>query len=258
MASLQRPDHTLRKVAHPAAAAAAAAVLPRPNAQERFRRELFPQMQPQPDPGEAGLAEFATDFALFTDGPPADPADSGDEEPGEQSGSQEEPAQDDERDGAPAQSTTPAPAPEVQPQPPRYFFIQGDTLPPPLAHAPPAAEPGQDLPDDRAPVQGTGVMGTATDAQPPKWLVDTAQTITDLCRRADPAFQSLSVTVPMDPRVLPDCELALGLSSYAMTLRFHTFSPESRRLISLHRDQLQGLLARMSTAPQRSIDIDLE
>ncbi|GKT20946.1 type III secretion HpaP family protein [Acidovorax sp. SUPP3334] len=247
----------MRKVAHPAAATAA--VLPRPNAQERFRRELFPPAVPQPSPGEADAAEFADAFFPSLEGLQADPPDSDDEERGERQGSQDEPPQEDERDGAPAQSGAPAAAPEAQPQPPpRYFFIQGDTLPPPLAHAPSAAEPGEDLPGDRPPVQGAGAMGTATDAQPPKWLIDTAQIITDLCRRADPAFQSLSVTVPMDPQVLPDCELALGLSSYAMTLRFHTVSSESRRLISLHRDQLHGLLSRLSTNPQRSIDIDLE
>lgn len=256
MASLQRPDHTLRHVAHPAVAAAAA--LLRPNAQERFRRELFPPALPQESLAQAETIESTDPFAMAMDGTPPDPTDSDDGEPREQAGSQDDSPQEEERDSsAPAASAPPSQAPAPDLSPPQYFFIQGDTVPPPLARAATPGETGHGLPDDRPPVQAAGMAGTATDAEPPQWLRDTAQTITDLCLRADPAFQSWAVTVPMDPKVLPECDLALSLSAYAMTLRFRTVSSESRHLISQHRDQLHGLLARLGTA-HRSIDIDLE
>ncbi|WOI44531.1 type III secretion HpaP family protein [Acidovorax sp. BLS4] len=254
MTSLQRPDHTLRHVAHPAVAATPA--LLRPNSQERFRRELFPPALPQDDPAEDEVIESTDPFATAAEGTPPDPMDSSDGEPREQADAQGDSPNEEERDN----NAPPAPAPQAatsDPLPPQYFFIQGDTVPPPLARTPAPGEAGQDLPDDRPPVHAVGATGTATDAEPPQWLRDTAQTITDLCLRADPAFQSWAVTVPMDPKVLPECELALGLSSYAMTLRFRTMSSESRHLISKHRDQLHGLLARLGTA-HRSIDIDLE
>ncbi|MDA8522833.1 hypothetical protein M5C95_18870 [Acidovorax sp. NCPPB 4044] len=97
----------------------------------------------------------------------------------------------------------------------------------------------------------------AAPEAPPAWLQDTVQRIAWLSAQADPAFQSWSVTVPMDPAVLPECELGLSLSPYAMSLRFRTGSSESARLISLHRDPLRAQLEALGPSP-RGIDIDLE
>ncbi|WP_230681550.1 type III secretion HpaP family protein, partial [Paracidovorax cattleyae] len=97
----------------------------------------------------------------------------------------------------------------------------------------------------------------AAAAEAPAWLQDTVQRIAWLCAQADPAFQSWSVTVPMDPAVLPESEVALTLSPYAMSLRFRTRSSESARLISLHRDPLRAQLEALGPG-QCGIDIDLE
>ncbi|XDF35972.1 type III secretion HpaP family protein [Paracidovorax avenae] len=138
--------------------------------------------------------------------------------------------------------------------------------PPPPASPPPQAPPQarQDGDTSRHPRQDSGAdqPGPAAPARPaaadaPAWLQDTVQRIAWLCAQADPAFQSWSVTVPMDPAVLPESEVALTLSPYAMSLRFRTRSSESARLISLHRDPLRAQLEALGPG-QRGIDIDLE
>jgi hypothetical protein len=104
-------------------------------------------------------------------------------------------------------------------------------------------------------VEGVAAVGAAEGV--PAWLADTARQIERLCVRADPAFQAWSVTVPMDPSMLPDTELALSLSHFSLTLRFRTRSEHSAVLISKHRSQLQAMLEKLPALPQ-SIDIDLE
>ncbi|AVS92530.1 hypothetical protein C8246_12845 [Paracidovorax avenae] len=141
----------------------------------------------------------------------------------------------------PAPSPAPAPPP---PQAPSLARQDGDS----------PRQPGQD--------SGAEQSGAAAPARPaaadaPAWLQDTVQRIAWLCAQADPAFQSWSVTVPMDPAVLPESEVALTLSPYAMSLRFRTQSSESARLISLHRDPLRAQLEALGPG-QRGIDIDLE
>ncbi|WP_192884928.1 type III secretion HpaP family protein [Paracidovorax avenae] len=149
---------------------------------------------------------------------------------------------------APPDTTLPpAPAPATAPPPPQ---------------APPQAR--QDGDASRQPGQDSGAeqSGASAPARPaaadaPAWLHDTVQRIAWLCAQADPAFQSWSVTVPMDPAVLPESEVALTLSPYAMSLRFRTQSSESARLISLHRDPLRAQLEALGPG-QRGIEIDLE
>ncbi len=139
---------------------------------------------------------------------------------------------------------SPAPAPPPPPQAPPQARQDGDTS------RQPRHDSGAEQPGAAAPAR-------PASADAPAWLQDTVQRIAWLCAQADPAFQSWSVTVPMDPAVLPESEVALTLSPYAMSLRFRTRSSESARLISLHRDPLRAQLEALGPG-QRGIDIDLE
>lgn len=152
--------------------------------------------------------------------------------------------------------------PEPAMAPPEAIAPRTEPVPPPgIAAQPGARHRDGESPRERDPERGhrtTPATGTALPAAAaPAWLQDTVQRIAWLCSRADPAFQSWSVTVPMDPAVLPDSEVALSLSPYAMHLRFRTGSPESAHLISLHRDPLRAQLEALGPG-QRGIDIDLE
>ncbi|SFD77810.1 type III secretion HpaP family protein [Paracidovorax konjaci] len=139
-----------------------------------------------------------------------------------------------------------------------------DAAAPPPSTQPPACRDTASLSRERqgsqesedSPADAASRVNAAPQA-PPAWLQDTVQRIAWLCAQADPAFQSWSVTVPMDPAVLPECELGLSLSPYAMSLRFRTSSSESARLISLHRDPLRAQLEALGPSP-RGIDIELE
>ena len=83
-----------------------------------------------------------------------------------------------------------------------------------------------------------------------------AKMIAGLCTGADPAFVTWTVTVPMDPQVLPDTELRLHLSPHWLSLRFATQSQRAARLISLHRPRLQSQLEHMANLPH-GIDIEV-
>lgn len=93
---------------------------------------------------------------------------------------------------------------------------------------------------------------TSTDA----WPEEMAKMIATLCARADPAFVTWTVTVPMDPQVLPDTELRLHLSPHWLSLRFTTQSQRAIRLISLHRPRLLSQLEHMANLPH-GIDIEV-
>lgn len=169
-------------------------------------------------------------------------------------------------DAPPRDSSSEEPAdPSDESQPPE---TGSDDLPPPAIPLPiliparvfaaaSAGEPAHDR-DEEAAQGGIGAVGAIKPADgTPAWLLEAARQVEWLCARADPAFQTWSVTVPMDPKVLPDSELALSLSPYAMTLRFRTISERSATLISRHRSQLQALLEQLPSMPH-NIDIDLE
>ncbi|WP_111879056.1 type III secretion HpaP family protein [Paracidovorax anthurii] len=187
--------------------------------------------------------------------PPTGPAEAAeDTEPGP-------PREWSEADRAPAESPMEPPRPEAA----RSDAGAADSQPPP---PPPstARQAGSRDASDRSPQDGdrpadgsthlAGADGPSA-TEPPAWLQDTVQRIAWLCAQAGPSFQSWAVTVPMDPEVLPDCEVALSISPYAMSLRFRTGSPRSAHLISLHRDPLRAQLEALSPG-QRGIDIDLE
>lgn len=79
---------------------------------------------------------------------------------------------------------------------------------------------------------------------PEGWDRDLADRVARLCRRADPSFQSWSITVPLDPAVLPTTELDISLSQERLALLFRTQSPYSLSLVNRHRARLVALLQR--------------
>lgn len=88
------------------------------------------------------------------------------------------------------------------------------------------------------------------------WAEQMAQQVVGLYRRADPAFVTWTVTVPLDPLVLPETELRLHLSPHWLSLRFATQSPQSAQLVLLHSPRLQLLLQQTPELPH-GIDIEV-
>jgi len=88
------------------------------------------------------------------------------------------------------------------------------------------------------------------------WDEELVQAIVTLCVRSDPSFEAWAVVVPMDPRVLPQTELHLSFSRHRMSLRFHTQSAQSVRLLSRHRPSLATML-QQALPGTREIDIDI-
>lgn len=140
---------------------------------------------------------------------------------------------------------------------------------PPEAPGPPAGQPaalppgwrpgsvggdgdGRPGGDAAAPVQAAPAAGDA-----PAWLHDMVEQVARLCAQGDPRFQHWSLTLPLDPQVLPDSELRLSLSPGAMALRFRTGTPQAAGLVCKYRDDLHARLAALPSSPPE-IDIDLE
>ena len=139
-----------------------------------------------------------------------------------------------------------------------------ESSPVPVAAAAPApvaqvvAKRGADAAEEQpAPAQQRGQpVAAAPVAEEEDWGHDLVKRIVVLCRAADPAFQSWSVSMPLDPLVLPQTTLRLGLSPHRLTLGFRTDSPESLRLISGHSGRLVHLLER-AMPMAREIDVDV-
>jgi hypothetical protein len=163
-------------------------------------------------------------------------------------------------------SSSAQPKPERQaeasarlPQPDRAEqVLHVDTCPAEPAGAAAPAGSGLVAPEER---EGEGpaalpAEGLATPdlAQDP-WPEQMAQTIANLCARAAPSFVNWTVTLPMDPQVLPDTDLRLSLSQHWLSLRFITQSPRSHHLVSRYR---QGLLEQLERLPNLPHGIDIE
>jgi len=114
-----------------------------------------------------------------------------------------------------------------------------------LEFMPPAEAEGDGGWDKAAPVLGRE-----------GWDEDLVHAIVTLCLRTDPSFEAWAVVVPMDPRVLPQTELHLSFSRHRMSLRFHTQSTQSVRLLSRHRPSLAAML-QQALPETREIDIDI-
>jgi hypothetical protein len=113
----------------------------------------------------------------------------------------------------------------------------------------------QEPPDD-GPSAGmdTDGLAAASLAQDP-WPQEMAETIANLCARAAPSFVNWTVTLPMDPLVLPETDLRLSLSQHWLSLRFITQSPQSHHLVCRYR---QGLLEQLERLPNLPHGIDIE
>ncbi|MGM9491232.1 type III secretion HpaP family protein [Ideonella sp. YS5] len=203
--------------------------------QDRFLRQLVPSLW-----DELADAEAAELLAFDS------PVDAIDE--GSADGS---PSQGDEgrRDGGDETPEPPPPAPpdvaDAAPSFPHWSWMHAAGAAPERGHS--------DTPQGEAVAPATGAS-CAGDAP---WLGDIVQQVTQLTAGSDARFQHWSITVPLDPEALPDCELRLSLSPGSMALRFRTGSATSAALVSRHRDALRARLEALPSSPS-AIDIDLE
>jgi hypothetical protein len=205
--------------------------------QERFQRQLLP-FSWEPCSGEESAPMHPSKLLIG----PADEQPSGD---GGEHRDHEPPPREDG-----AATEPPAPPAPAAPQAPAW--------------QPPAAAPGRNERGGRDDGDGRPGTGTAAPVQAapaagdaPPWLHDMVEQVAVLCAQGDPRFQHWSLMLPLDPAVLPDSELRLGLSPGAMTLRFRTGSPQATALVCRYRDELHGRLAALPSSPLE-IDIDLE
>jgi len=123
-----------------------------------------------------------------------------------------------------------------------------------ILHVLPPQDEGQapealDVPADD---DGPDVPAAAAD----DWPERMAASIATLCARADPAIVNWTVTIPMDPAVLPDTTLQLSLSQHWLALRFSTQSPQSHHLVCRYRPRLLEQLERLPQLPH-GIDIEV-
>lgn len=114
----------------------------------------------------------------------------------------------------------------------------------------------QELPENDASTglvaEGLSAPGLSHDP----WPEQMAETIASLCARAAPSFVNWTVTLPMDPQVLPETDLRLSLSQHWLSLRFITQSPQSHHLVCRYRQSLLEQLERMPNLPH-GIDIEV-
>ena len=113
----------------------------------------------------------------------------------------------------------------------------------------------QSLPEGAGTAAVTGDTHARSDLPQDPWPEQMAQTIADLCARAAPSFVNWTVTLPMDPQVLPETDLRLSLSQHWLSLRFITQSPRSHHLVCRYR---QSLLEQLERLPQLPHGIDIE
>lgn len=113
----------------------------------------------------------------------------------------------------------------------------------------------QSLPEGEGMAAATGDPTALPDLPQDPWPEQMAQTIADLCARAAPSFVNWTVTLPMDPQVLPETDLRLSLSQHWLSLRFITQSPRSHHLVCRYR---QSLLEQLERLPQLPHGIDIE
>ncbi|MCX4161418.1 MULTISPECIES: type III secretion system protein SctP [Paraburkholderia] len=131
-----------------------------------------------------------------------------------------------------ATNNTASPSPQFTPT--AALPIPGEipTTPPQPAHARVEA------------TTGTYALGALNNAQQANPLVDSiVSSVADFC--ANPAVHSCNpwhITLPLDPEVLPDCQLSLMLSHFDLTLRFITAAPASQQLVLQHADALRERL----------------
>ncbi len=123
-----------------------------------------------------------------------------------------------------------------------------------ILHALPPREDGPAPEALDVPPDGDGLDTPPAAAD--DWPQRMAASIATLCARADPAIVNWTVTIPMDPAVLPDTTLQLSLSQHWLALRFSTQSPHSHHLVCQYRPRLLEQLERLPQLPH-GIDIEV-
>ena len=123
-----------------------------------------------------------------------------------------------------------------------------------ILHVLPPQDEGQAPEALDVPADGDGPDMPAAAAD--DWPERMAASIATLCARADPAIVNWTVTIPMDPAVLPDTTLQLSLSQHWLALRFSTQSPQSHHLVCQYRPRLLEQLERLPQLPH-GIDIEV-
>ena len=140
-----------------------------------------------------------------------------------------------------AAAASTAAAAKNSPASPSPHFTSTATLPAPGAI--PSAPP-QPVHARVEATTGTHAIGALNHAQQANPLVDSiVSSVADFC--ANPAVHSCNpwhITLPLDPDVLPDCQLSLMLSHFDLTLRFTTADPASQQLVLQHADALRERL----------------
>lgn len=129
--------------------------------------------------------------------------------------------------------------------------------PRPAHRRPRPTDPG--VPAGPEPPDAPGAIPPASDASrgaalDPQQLVDRIAT---LCRRAGAAMVNWTVTLTLDPQVMPDTVLRIKASQGWMRLRFSTQSAAVVALISSHLPRLQQLLEE-ALDMKHQLDIDFE
>lgn len=122
------------------------------------------------------------------------------------------------------------------------------------AAEPPAVQ--AELPVMQAELAAAGAPALTSEVPSDPWPSQMARTIASVCTRAAPAFTNWSVTLPMDPQVLPETELRLSLSQHWLSLRFATQSQSDHHLVCRYRQRLLEELERLPNLPQ-GIDIEV-
>jgi hypothetical protein len=205
--------------------------------QDRFLRQLVPSRWEEVEESEVAQASWFD--------APIDPVDEGQ---GDGSPSRDN---DDGNDGEQA-SQPPPPAPNESSDTPSQSFQPWPWM---QADGPSTGGREGGTGDGDEHVLRTGAPSCAGDAPP--WLGDIVQQISQLSEAGDARFQHWSITVPLDPQALPDCELRMTLSPGALALRFRTASQQSAALVCRHREKLRAQLEALPSSPP-AIDIDLE
>lgn len=161
----------------------------------------------------------------------------------------------------PLAQARPSAAPPVLPrQVEEALACDDEPVPVEQAGAAAAMEPrelaaAQQPPDDDAPAALAADGPAAVSLEQDPWPQEMAETIANLCARAAPSFVNWTVTLPMDPLVLPETDLRLSLSQHWLSLRFITQSPQSHHLVCRYR---QGLLEQLERLPNLPHGIDIE
>jgi hypothetical protein len=229
---MQAPQRT-RAPARPVTPAAPAAPVDAAR-QDRFLRQLVPPAWDEVDEPDDREASDATWFDA-----PVDPVDDGRGDGSSPQG--DEGRHDDEQ---PSESPAPPPVECAPLDHASWAWLRTAGL---ASH--------DDAHEDAGPHASR--VGATSSPQDAAWLGDIVEQVAQLTAGGDARFQHWSVTVPLDPQSLPDCELRITLSPGSMVLRFRTGSAESARLVSRHRDTLRARLEALPSSPS-AIDIDLE